>query len=322
MKPFTKEAFERALDGDYSLLKAVPKADLHAHGLLSSNFNYVRRINPSIKMPPNNFASFEEFIDYINMNYFATNDISEYEFKLYEAALLTMIDDGIVYTEMSFDLTSASSAKISWDNFAWQIKELQAKYSNSITLCPELGIHRATANEFWKEELPKALATNIFGSTDLYGDYNAGLVKDFTVAFDMAKDAGLKIKYHSGELAEADRIEEDISEYEPEAIQHGITSLKHPVTLNRIVEKEIMCNVCVTSNIKLAGIGDIKRHPVRAMFDAGIRISLGTDDLSVFGSSLTNEYLMLYKHDIFTVEELELIRINGIKELERYKKGQ
>lgn len=314
MNTFTKEVFESAISGDNSHLISIPRTDLHAHGLLSASFERVKKILPSIPPPPEQFNNFKEFIDYININYFSVNDISAYEFKLYEAAILTMIDDGVVYTEMSFDLFSPFSAGISWEKFAGQIKELKDKYADKIFLNPELGVHRATPKDFLESQLPQALATGIFGSTDLYGDYNAGQVKDFIFLFSMAKDAGLKIKYHSGELIEADNMYEDLKAFEPDSIQHGITSIRNPYVLNRLAEKDIMCNVCLTSNLKLAGIDRIEDHPVRKMFDAGIKISLGTDDLAIFGTSVSEDYIKLYKNGIFTVEELEHIRQNGMEE--------
>lgn len=312
MKVFTEEIFRSAADGDFTKLKAAAKADLHAHGLLSASYNKVVKIVPSVKEPPAHFNNFKEFIDYINFNYFGDVNISPYEFSLYEAALETMTEDGIVYTEMSFDLFSPFAAGISWEEYADKIKTLQHKFEGKIKLHPELGIHRATPVDFWKTEIPKALATDVFKSVDLYGDYNAGLVKDFTDAFDIARDAGLKIKYHSGELEEADRMEQDLAEYIPDAIQHGITSIKNPKVTEIIVEHNIMCNVCISSNLKLAGISRVEDHPVRKMFDAGIQISLGSDDLSVFGTTLSEDYFMLYNKGIFSVEELEFIRVKSI----------
>lgn len=308
---FNKEIFDLALAGDKSKLIAVPKADLHAHGLLSASFDRVKKIIPEMPLPPEKFNNFKEFIDYININYFPENDISAYEFKLYEQAILTMIDDGVVLTEMSFDLFSPSSSGISWVEYSRKLIDLRDKYSDKINLLPELGIHRATPKDFWLNELPKALSTGIFKSIDLYGDYSLGFVKDFVELFSIAKEAGLKIKYHSGELLMNDRMEQDLIEYKPNAIQHGITSIHNTDILKILTENEIMCNICVTSNLKLAGINNINEHPIRKMFDAGVKISLGTDDLSIFNSTLSEEYLKLYKNGIFTIDELETIRLNG-----------
>ena len=54
-------------------------------------------------------------------------------------------------------------------------------------------------------------------------------------------------------------------------------------------------------------------HPVREMFDFGLNITINTDDQLIFENSLFDEYLLLYKNKIFTIEELNLIRINSLK---------
>ena len=80
-----------------------------------------------------------------------------------------------------------------------------------------------------------------------------------------------------------------------------------------IKDRNIRLNICPTSNIYLKAIDDIKNHPIKKLFDKGINISINTDDLIVFDSSVSEEYLMLYSNKIFTEEELDIIRRNSLK---------
>lgn len=76
-------------------------------------------------------------------------------------------------------------------------------------------------------------------------------------------------------------------------------------------KKKIKFNVCVSSNILMSRVKDIKSHPIRKMYDYGLLVTINTDDELIFGKSLFEEYLILYKNDIFNINELYNILKNG-----------
>lgn len=69
--------------------------------------------------------------------------------------------------------------------------------------------------------------------------------------------------------------------------------------------------MCVSSNILMSRVKDIKSHPIRKMYDYGLLVTINTDDELIFGKSLFEEYLILYKNDIFNINELYNILKNG-----------
>ncbi len=75
--------------------------------------------------------------------------------------------------------------------------------------------------------------------------------------------------------------------------------------------KKIKFNVCVSSNILMSRVKDIKSHPIRKMYDYDLLVTINTDDELIFGKSLFEEYLILYKNDIFNINELYNILKNG-----------
>ena len=96
-------------------------------------------------------------------------------------------------------------------------------------------------------------------------------------------------------------------------IQHGISIIENVKIMRYAKKKNIQFNVCPISNLKLKRIDDIKKHPIKRMFDFGLNVTLNTDDQLIFENSLFDEYYLLYKNNIFSIEELNKIRLNSLE---------
>ena len=72
------------------------------------------------------------------------------------------------------------------------------------------------------------------------------------------------------------------------------------------------------SNIMLKRSESYGSHPIRILVDAGVPVTINTDDLAVFNATVSDEYMNLYKHQVFSVEELNLIRVNGLNAYGKY----
>jgi adenosine deaminase len=70
-------------------------------------------------------------------------------------------------------------------------------------------------------------------------------------------------------------------------------------------------NICPTSNVKLGRVESLAAHPIRALFDAGVRVTINTDDPVIFGSTLSEEFLAVFKAGLMTAEELDAIPSRG-----------
>ena len=72
-------------------------------------------------------------------------------------------------------------------------------------------------------------------------------------------------------------------------------------------------NVCPTSNLKLGRVARIEDHPIRALFDAGVRVTVGTDDPLMFGTSLSREFLAPFDAGVLTAAELDTVRLEALR---------
>ena len=77
-------------------------------------------------------------------------------------------------------------------------------------------------------------------------------------------------------------------------------------------EKNIVFNVCPTSNIILGYVDSIKKHPIKKMYEYGLKVTIATDDLLYFNSDINDEYLKLFNGKVLNAENLDNIRKNGI----------
>ena len=94
-------------------------------------------------------------------------------------------------------------------------------------------------------------------------------------------------------------------------IHHGISAASSPRLMRILADRKIRLNVCPTSNVMLGIVSSYASHPVRTLSDNGVPVTINTDDLLIFGSSVENEYRQLYRAGTLTAAQLDEIRIQG-----------
>lgn len=116
--------------------------------------------------------------------------------------------------------------------------------------------------------------------------------KPFASCFKRAKLAGLHITVHAGEvptLQSIQNIEDSILLLGAERIGHGIQAIQSPKVLKLLKEQRVCLEVCPTSNYLTQGIKKLNQHPLRALFNEGVHVSVSTDDPGIFNYTLTDE---------------------------------
>ena len=118
----------------------------------------------------------------------------------------------------------------------------------------------------------------------------------------------MKLKAHVGEFGGAEEVRRTIEVLDLDEVQHGIAAAESVEVMQWLSEHQIRLNVCPTSNVMLGGVPDLASHPIRVLFDSGVPVTINTDDLMIFGQSVSEEYRNLYQAGVFSAEELEDIR--------------
>ena len=91
-------------------------------------------------------------------------------------------------------------------------------------------------------------------------------------------------------------------------IQHGVAVATSGPLMKLTKDNRIRLNVCPSSNVALSVVEDLQHHPIQALVRNGIRVTINSDDKTIFGQTVTDEYLALFRAGTLTAEELEAIR--------------
>jgi adenosine deaminase len=125
---------------------------------------------------------------------------------------------------------------------------------------------------------------------DLAGDEERFPAEQFEPHFRRARDAGLRVTVHAGEVAGPESVWAAIRSLGAARIGHGIHSLEDPALVDYLVEHRIGLEIAITSNVQIDAVKDYASHPVRRILDAGILANLNTDDPAISGIDLRHEY--------------------------------
>ena len=153
-------------------------------------------------------------------------------------------------------------------------------------LSPHLGAeaaHRALDSVLASPN-DRVVAIGMGGPTDTW------LVDDYGACYDRARASGLRAVSHAGEHGPAWEVRHAIEKFGAERIQHGIGAMHDPEVVKMLVDGGIACDVCPGSNVALAAVQSMDEHPLAAMLDAGITVTLGSDDPPLMATNLLAEY--------------------------------
>lgn len=112
----------------------------------------------------------------------------------------------------------------------------------------------------------------------------------FKPYFDRAIAAGLRSVPHAGETTGPETVWDALRELRAERIGHGTSSARDPKLLAHLAEHRIPLEVCPTSNIATRAVATLEEHPLRAFVDAGVLVTVNSDDPPMFGTDLNTEY--------------------------------
>ena len=121
------------------------------------------------------------------------------------------------------------------------------------------------------------------------------------------------MKAHLGESGNAELIRQAVEVLEIDEVQHGISAAQSPEIMNWLSRNNIRLNVCPTSNVMLGHVESLAHHPIKTLVDHGVHVTINTDDLMIFGQSVSEEYLNLYSAGVLSAEVLDQIRETSLK---------
>lgn len=113
---------------------------------------------------------------------------------------------------------------------------------------------------------------------------------DYAPSIAKAKKEGLGVTIHSGEDSSAEHVRKTIEIFHADRIGHGIQIAKDPDVIKLVKDRNVALEVCPTSNWLTQCVKRIEDHPLKFLYDQGVKVTLNSDDPQIMGIDLVNEY--------------------------------
>lgn len=144
---------------------------------------------------------------------------------------------------------------------------------------------------------------------DLHNHFYLGGHRDY-----IKKRTGVSIPPLAQKLNSMDEMHQWVGKYIGDIFE---TTEKRTVAIEACFQQAADDGVSVLETgddvLMLNRVDNLKNHPIRTLFDYGVRVTINSDDILVFGQSVSKEYLDLYEAGVFNAEELNIIRKNGLE---------
>ncbi len=294
------------------------KAELHCHIegaaapelVLRQARKYARDASPYIRDGAfvwDDFTSFLAAYDF-SADLFRTEE--DYA-QLAEHYLTSLARDGAIYSEIFTSPDHAGKAGLSPKAYTDALGEgiLRARAKTGIegrmivTGVRHAGVEEIERAARFAARCGHPLVTG-FG---VAGDERVGDVEDYVRAFEIAREAGLGITIHAGELMGWESVAAALDHIRPARIGHGVRAIENPDLVRRIAAEGVVLECCPGSNLALGVFPDFAGHPFPALKAAGCKVTLNSDDPPYFRTSLKREYDIAADH--FAMNEKALAAI-------------
>ena len=133
----------------------------------------------------------------------------------------------------------------------------------------------------------------------------------FERVFKAASQAGFVLVAHAGEEGPAEYVHGALDSLKVVRIDHGNRSLDDPDLLKRLAEEQIALTMCPLSNLRLCVIGKISDHPARTMLEAGLRVTINSDDPSYFGGYVNENYHAIHQGLNLSLDHIKTLARNS-----------
>jgi len=145
------------------------------------------------------------------------------------------------------------------------------------------------------------------------GDEARGPAEWFVEIFREAREAGLHLTAHAGEATGPASIRSAVEQLGAERIGHGLTAIQDPAVMALLRERRIPLEVCPSSNVSTGLLARFEDHPLPRFLEAGLRVTLNSDDPAMFGTSLQEEFLRAARAFSLTREQIVGLCENAIR---------
>jgi aminodeoxyfutalosine deaminase len=284
-------------------IAGLPKAEIHVHHVGSASPRIVAELAarhpgtvPSDLDELREFYTFRDFAHFIEV-YLAVVDLikdpEDVRLLTYEVAR-DMAAQNIRYAELTLTPYTSVLAGVPIEAYVEAVedarvaaeRDLGVKLRWVFDIPGEFGLPAAEETvKYALEHAPEALIGFGLGGPEIGVDR-----PQFKPVFDRARAAGLHSVPHAGETTGPQTVWDALRDLGAERIGHGTSSVQDEKLVAHLVEHQIPLEVCPTSNIATRAVEVLEEHPIKQMYDAGVLVTVNSDDPPMFNTTLNREY--------------------------------
>lgn len=307
-------------------IRSLPKAELHLHieGTLEPELAFRLAQKHGLTLPyagiaelraAYDFADLQEFLDV----YYAVASVLRDADDFYDLALAYMQRahaQGIVHTEIFFDPQTHTARGISFgtvvEGLNRALLEAQRRFGTTYRLIACFLRHLSAAEAM--HTLDEVLEyREVITAVGLDSSEVGHPPAKFAAVFDCARKHGLHTVAHAGEEGPPTYILEALDLLAVRRIDHGVRCEEDPALVRRLVRDQIPLTVCPLSNVKLRVFDCMEHHNLKRLLDAGLRVTVNSDDPAYFGGYLLENYLAVERALGLTRAQLATLARNSIE---------
>ncbi|GAB3658896.1 adenosine deaminase [Nocardioides korecus] len=282
----------------------LPKAELHVHHVGSASPRIVSELAerhpgtvPSDPDQLRDFFAFRDFAHFIEV-YLAVVDLirtpEDLRLLTYEVAREMAQGQQVRYAELTCTPHTSVLAGIPIEAYTEAIEDARVAAERDFGLVlrwiydipGELGVPGADATlGYVIDHAPDALIALGLGGPEI------GVPRpQFKPHFDAARAAGLLSIPHAGETTGPETVWDALRDLGAVRIGHGTSAAQDPELLAHLAEHRIPLEVCPSSNVATRAVASLAEHPLRTFVEAGVVVTINSDDPPMFGTTLNREY--------------------------------
>ena len=308
-------------------IRLMPKVELHVHleGSIKPPTLLKLAQRNNVKLPANSLVAlqdwyrFSDFDHFIEVYFAICNCIRTPEdFELITAEFLkTQAEQNIKYSEVIFT-PYTHHAHVPFKEQLAAIQRVRKKAETNLGvrmgLVPDISRHmRPTQTGIQIVDWAIDNMQNGIIALGLGGPEIGNPPELFKEVFQHARASGLASLPHAGETEGPDSIWGAIKTLSAIRIGHGIRCLEDTDLVRYLRKSQIPLDVCPTSNVRLGIVPSLAQHPLPKLLDAGLLITINSDDPPMFATTLTDEYIRIVEAFGFGTQDVIRFVMNGIR---------
>jgi adenosine deaminase len=309
-----------------AFVRGLPKAELHLHieGSLEPEMAFALAQKNGVSLPYSSaealraaysFHNLQSFLDIYYAGASVLQDAGDF-YALTRAYLEKARAQGVIRAEIFFDPQTHTERGIAFETVldgitdALRDGERELGISSGVILCFLRHLSAEAAMETLEAALPfkdQLLAVGLDSSEVGHPP------SKFSAVFARARHEGLLTVAHAGEEGPPDYIHEALDDLQVSRIDHGVRCEEDPALLKRLARTRTPLTVCPLSNLKLAVVSDLRQHNLKRLLDAGLCVTVNSDDPAYFGGYVLENYLAAQRALSLTKEDLAELAQNSIE---------